>query len=174
MLTLSRKDIWHALRLFCSSTQSESCFYFINNTSIRRWDHVASLQRNKPQYVTRKLPLKLCDSFQTNGCFLLFVDWKRACDFLTFIHFWHYSSYMHFCVGVCVCMCLCVRLHGHGRQPELHCSSSLAVINRYVSFPMVPLAWRRESSPWRARRVSTSAPAQARLTATRKTVCSEL
>lgn len=72
--------------------------------------------------------------------------------------------YMQVCICGCVCACLSVcawvgvRLDGHGRQLELHCSSSLAVINRHVSFPMVPSGCRRESSPWRARRVGTSTP----------------
>lgn len=61
-------------------------------------------------------------------------------------------------------MCVCVsvwewaRLDGHARQLELHCSSSLAVINRLVSFPMVPFAWWRQSSPWRAPWVQAAIP----------------
>ena len=57
-----------------------------------------------------------------------------------------------------MCVCVCVRLAGHGRQLKLHCSSSLAVINRHVSFPMVPFAWWRQSSPWRARGVQAASP----------------
>lgn len=67
----------------------------------------------------------------------------------TFVCVWHY---------IYACVCLCVRLDGHGRQLQLHCSSSLTVINRHVSFPMVPSAWWRESSPWRVHRVGTSTP----------------
>lgn len=56
---------------------------------------------------------------------------------------------VHVCVCVCerareresVRVCVCVRLDGHGRQLVLHCSSSLAVINRHLSFPMVPFSW---------------------------------
>lgn len=69
-------------------------------------------------------------------------------------------SFTRLSTQTCVCerdiVCVCVRLDGHGRQLELHCSSSLAVINWHVSFPMVSLAWWRQSSPWRAPRVLTA------------------
>lgn len=66
---------------------------------------------------------------------------------------------LHFCLCLaqeCVSVCVGGRLDGHGRRFELHCSSSLAVINRYVSFPMVAFAWR--SSPCRAQGGWTSTP----------------
>lgn len=104
--------------------------------------------------------------FLLNG--MVAYNWKENVCYSvlhTFICVWHYiyaSLYMW--VGACVCACLSVcvwvgvRLDGHGRQLELHCSSSLAVINRHVSFPMVPSACWSESSPWRAHRVGTSTP----------------
>lgn len=65
-----------------------------------------------------------------------------------------YSALHTLSVSDIICVYLgawaCVRLDGHGRQRKQLCSSSLAVINRYVSFPMVLFAWWRQSSPWRA------------------------
>lgn len=79
--------------------------------------------------------LSLSESmFIRNGKLALQVKKKCVCyaALHTSAHVWHYE---------CVSVCVCVRLDGHGRQLELHCSSSLAVINRHVSFPMVPFAW---------------------------------